>query len=72
MTPETLGKIAVWQAKALDGTLTLEEQREAIAVMRADRKMSASTGSSTSARRAKAKAEIPDADDMLGELGVKK
>lgn len=60
-------KIALWRAKALDGTITIEELREAVAAMRQDRKSAAVA--SDKSRRARAKAEIPSADDMLGELG---
>ena len=66
ISPELLAKIALWRQKAIEGTLTLEEQKEAIRVMRADRRNAAT--SSEGARRKKAKAEIGSADDMLGEL----
>ena len=67
MAPELLQKLAIWRAKAADGTLTLDEMREAVVLMRGDRK--AGQSASTGTRRAKAKAEIPSADDMLSELG---
>ena len=67
-SPETQMKIAVWRQKAMEGTLTLEEMREAVIIMRGDRKNSANAAAS-GARRAKAKAAIPSADDMLEELG---
>lgn len=67
MDPLLQSKIALWRAKALDGTITIEELREAVAAMRQDRKSAAVA--SDKSRRAKAKAEIPSADDMLGELG---
>jgi hypothetical protein len=66
-TAETLQKLQLWRAKAADGTLTLDEMREAVVLMRGDRKAGQSASSTT--RRAKAKAEIPSADDMLSELG---
>ena len=65
---ETQQKIAVWRQKAQEGTLTLEEMRQAVEIMRGDRKNSAHAAAS-GARRAKAKAAIPSADDMLDELG---
>lgn len=67
MAPELQSRIALWRAKALDGTITIEELREAVAAMRQDRKSAAVA--SDKSRRAKAKAEIPSADDMLSELG---
>lgn len=66
MNPELEGKIAVWRQKALAGTLTLEEMREGIAFMRADR-MHAKV-SSTSAVRARATKAIKPADDLIDEL----
>ena len=68
MTPELQSKIAVWRAKALDGRLTEDEMREAIIALRQGR-VGAQVASDTS-RRKKAVAEIPSADDLLGELGA--
>ena len=64
---ETLSRIAQIRAKIADNTATLEEVKEGIILLRQDRKSAA--GSSDTARRAKAKAAIPSADDMLAELG---
>jgi len=51
---------------ANERALTLEEQREAISLIRADR---LSAGNATTAKRtAAAKAAIPDADDMLADM----
>ena len=63
MSPELQAKIALWQQKALAGTLTLEEQREAIRLMRADR-ITASVTTKTS----RSKAPARSADDLLGDL----
>jgi len=63
-------KIAIWRQKSAEGTLTLDEMREAVVLLREGRR-SAATAASTGARRAKAKAAIPSADDMLDELGIK-
>jgi hypothetical protein len=67
MTPELQSKIVAWREKASAGTLTVEEMREAIASIRGDRKNAASA--SEQSRRTKAKAVIPDAKALLGELG---
>lgn len=67
MQPETQGRLAILRAKAVDGTLTLEEMKEAIVMMRGDR--ASSVRNSDSSRKAKVKAAIPSADDMLNELG---
>ena len=61
-------RIAIWRAKAADGSLTQDEMKEAITVLRAGR-MAAAT-SSSAARIAKAKAAIPSAEDLLDELGI--
>ena len=66
MQPETQGRLAALRQKAVEGTLTIEEMKEAIVMMRGDR---ASSVKNTDARRAKVKAAIPDADTLLDELG---
>ena len=67
MTPETQAKIAMWRSKAAEGTLTQEEMKEAILVLRGDRLSAAKA--SDSAKRKTAIKNIPSADDLLGELG---
>ena len=64
---DTLTKIAIWRQKAVDGTLTTEEMKEAILVLRGDRRGAAIA--SDKARKAKAGVAIPTADDLLAELG---
>lgn len=66
MNPELQSKIILWRQKAVEGTLTIEEMKEAITVLRAGR-VGAAIASDAS-RRKKAKAVIPSADDLLGEL----
>jgi len=68
VTPEVNSKIAIWRAKAAANTLTLEDMREAIVVLRGSRVGAAHA--SDASRRKKAKAEIPSAEDMLSELGL--
>lgn len=68
MSPELQSKIALWRQKAVQGTLTQEEMKEAILALRADR-VGAAVASAAS-KRSKAKAEIPDADDLLAEMGL--
>lgn len=67
MSPEVLQRISILRAKSLDGSMTLEDAKEAIRLIRGDRRGAAA--SSDSARRAKAKASIKSADEMLDELG---
>ena len=66
-TLDTMTKIAIWRQKAIDGTLTVEEMKEAIQVMRGDRRGAAIA--SDKARKAEAGVAIPTADDLLAELG---
>lgn len=69
MSPDTLARIEHWRRKAVDGTLTTDEMKQAVLDMREDRKRAGpSTGEAS--RRKKAKAEIPSADDMLDEMGA--
>lgn len=68
MQPETVGRLSFLRQKALDGTLSMEEMKEAVIMMRGDR--ASSVRNTDSARRAKVKAAIPDADTMLDELGT--
>lgn len=59
-------RIALWRQKSLAGTLTIEEQREAVAYMRAGRK---SASEASAAKRRTTKASSRSADDMLKDLG---
>lgn len=63
---ELQAKIASWRLKAADGTLSLDEMREAIKYLRAGR-VQAANASAASKRKA-AIAVIPSADDMLSDL----
>lgn len=69
-SPDLNIKIALWRQSALDGTITTEELREAIAALRGDR-MGAAIASekSKSTKAAKANKVVPSADDLLAELG---
>ena len=62
-----MSKIAVWRSKAIDGTLTDDEMKDAILLIRGDRRSAAHA--SDKARTAKATKVIPNADDLLNELG---
>ena len=66
MTPELQSNVANWRAKAAAGTLTREEMAQAIIALRAGR-VGAAIASEKS-RRAKAKVEIPDANDLMKEM----
>jgi len=68
MSPELQSKISIWRQRAINGTLTQDEMKEAILALRQDR-IGAAVASAAS-KRTKAKAEIPDADDLLAEMGL--
>lgn len=60
--------IQTWRQKSLEGTLTIEEMREAIAAIRTERLKAGEKGAAKRAAAA-AKKEI-DSDAMLEELGL--
>ena len=66
-SPELQSKIAIWRQKAVEGTLTVPEMKEAILALRAGRVSAAHA--SEGAKRKAAKTAIPSADDLLSELG---
>lgn len=68
-SPEVQLKIQQWRAKAREGTLTQDEMREAIALLRKDRGAipQASAGSRTTRER-KVAASKPNSDALLDEL----
>ena len=66
MTPELNAKVAEWRQKSVEGTLSLEDMKEAIQALRGGR-VSAAIASSTS-RAKKAPIVVQSADDLLGEL----
>ena len=63
---ELQSKIASRRLRAAEGTLTLEEMKEAVAFLRQGRV--AAANASAASKRKKAIAEIPHASDMLDEL----
>lgn len=64
---ELQSKISSWRLKAAEGTLTLEEMKEAITYLRAGR-MQASLAAQATKRTAAKKAVAPPASDLLNEL----
>ena len=66
MTPELASQIALWRARAAANTLTPEEMRQIVIQLREGRVAAAAT--SATAKKAKAKAEIPNGDDLFKEL----
>jgi ribosomal protein L12E/L44/L45/RPP1/RPP2 len=66
MTPELQSKVGEWRQKALAGTLTQDEMRDAITFLRSSRVAAAKTSAASKERKA-AKAPV-DADALLNEL----
>ena len=67
ITPEIQAKIILYRQKANEGTLSLDEMKEAILMLRGSRRSAAV--SSEQAKRVKAKKEVKSADQLLDELG---
>jgi len=59
-------KFAEWRKRSAEGTLSLEEMKEAIALVRQGRMNASAAAAST--KRTAAKKIIPNAEDLLGEL----
>lgn len=66
LSPEMTQKIAELRQKAREGTITLEETKEALSLLRADRTNAQAT--STTSRSKKAPKAPVNADDLLSEL----
>lgn len=64
--PDLSGRVAVWRAKAADGTLTDEEMKEAVLLLRGGR--ASAKASSPAAIGKRAATVILDADDLLAGL----
>lgn len=66
-SPEIINKVNEWRRKAADGTITLEEQKEAILLLRQNR-TSALTASAGAKKKPSAKKPAKSADELLNEL----
>lgn len=66
-TPETQQKIFLWRQKIADGTMTREEQREAIQALRQDRIRASATSAKAKTRKA-AEKKVINSDDLLAGL----
>lgn len=70
MSPEVSAKVQLWRQKSREGTLTLEETREALAFLRSDRVHAAASSKAASTRKATGAAKKAiDSDSLLDELG---
>ena len=71
ISPELQSKLFAWRQKAAAGTLSIEEMREAIALLREGRSAAQTAGREAAAsKRASSKAPARSADDLLSELGL--
>lgn len=66
-SPEIITKIAIWRQKAADGTLTIEDCKEYVIVLRGGRRSAAEA--SEASRKTKARKVVKSAEEMLNELG---
>ena len=64
--------IQLWRSKSRDGTITLDEMRQAISAIRADRVGAGAVSAASTEKKAVAKAKnVPiNSDDLLTELGI--
>lgn len=64
-------KVAEWRRKAIDGTLTVEDQIEAVKYLAQGRRSAfeaASSAKGTRTAKAKAAINVPSGDDLLSEM----
>lgn len=66
VSPELSSKIAYWRSRSLEGTITIDEMKEAILALRQDRKAAAEASEASGSKRKKAPPK--NVDDMLSEL----
>lgn len=67
--PELLNKLSEWRRKSADGTITLDEMREAVKAMRANRMSSAEAAAKSKSTGGKKKSSTPvDAGSLLDQL----
>lgn len=67
-SPELLNQLAQWRQKSADGTITLEEMRQAIKILRANRESAGAVTAKSSKNGKKSSAPAKSASDLLGEL----
>lgn len=64
ISPELMNQISHWRAKAVAGTLSLDEMRQAVVAMRQGRVAAAQASAATKAPKRVARS----ADDLLADL----
>lgn len=68
LSPEIQAKVQLWRQKCREGTMTLDEYKEAIQFLRANRTVASQTSDKARAKRVAAKAAPVSGEDLLGEL----
>jgi len=69
LTPETQMKVAEWRRKAREGTLSTEEARDALRMLREDRVSAGSTvAKAAKTKSLKAQAAAVDTKSLLAKL----
>lgn len=66
LSPEMQQKVSDWRQKAAAGTITLDEMKEAIVLLRSGRRLSAEAAAKSKSKTGGSK---KSADEMLNELG---
>jgi hypothetical protein len=66
-TAELINQVAEWRRKAADGTITLEEQKQAVLILRQNRTSALTASAPKKGGGGKKKAPV-NADALLGEL----
>lgn len=70
-TPELIQRVHEWKRKVADGSITLEEMKDAVVYLRGGRAFAQTAAAESASKGGKrAKAPIRSADDMLAELGI--
>lgn len=69
ISPEAQAQVQLWRQKAREGSLTQDEMRQAIAILRQDRVAASGTSDKAKTTRATSRAKKNiNSDDLLGEL----
>lgn len=66
-TPEIQSKVAEYRLKAREGTLTREEMKDALVILRQGREAASTTSDKAKTKKAAAKKTV-NSDDLLNEL----
>lgn len=64
--PQVQSQISIYRQKAIEGTLTLDEMKTAVKMLREGRE-TAQSAAKASAKKSKAPVNV---DNLLGELGI--